>query len=549
MIDLETVEKLLYSEFPSYCFQCNMTRPIGCASSSASSRGVCTKDSTATALQDIIIDGLLKYASAATIVSDDEAEKFSRLYFTTLTNVGFDHVALAAAAEEAQLMACEIDDSLTPVPTDAPASKFVELGVLRHLKDRGMNVGKIVEMVIYGAKGACAYANHAQRAIPGCATEVIAEMIHILGRIPVVRNEDDAMMLFVELCEQCYKAMEVLDMAHRKTQGSPEFTVVSTVPSEGKCILVTGHDHTDLTNLLRLTEGTGINVYTHGEMRNAHAFPAMKKFPHLKGQFGTSWAFQQKEFDAFPGPVLATSNCIMPPRPSYANRCFATGPVSHKDFTYVKNDDFGPVVAAALAAPGFTAEDVERIREEQEGLEPFLQGGAWEQVAAHADDILRLVREGRITKFYVDGGCDAHGSSRQVFTDIAVGASDSTMILTAGCGAYRLIRKKEGGYGDIEGIPRLIDCGGCQDSFSAIKIAVLLAEALECSVNDLPLTLFVELMEQKSYCVLFALLHLGVCNIRIGPSIPKFMEGYVMDRLSDQFGLRQIGTATEELSR
>ncbi len=338
--------------------------------------------------------------------------------------------------------------------------------------------------------------------------------------------------LCLKVGEANFAIMAALDAAHNAALGRPSLAPVPTKPVPGKCIMITGHDMVDLRHLLEQTEGTGINVYTHGEMIPAFAYPELRKHKHLVANFGTSWRNQRKEFPDFPGPVLFSTNCVMPPKESYKGRLFTTGRVGWPGCTYVADHNFAPVIKSARNCEGFTEESVEKWAGEKE----LLVGAMHEEVLKHADTIVDLIKEGKMKHIFFIGGCDGSTPGRNYFSDLAEKVPDDCLILTGACGRYRINKLKN--YGDIEGLPRLLDVGQCNDIFSAVKIAVALSEATGLAVNELPLSLVVSWFEQKAVVVLLTLLYLGIRNIRLGPSLPRFISPEALAILSDKFALK-----------
>jgi hydroxylamine reductase len=299
-------------------------------------------------------------------------------------------------------------------------------------------------------------------------------------------------------------------------------------PVQGKCILISGHDLKDLEVLLQKTQGMGINIYTHGEMLPAHGYPGLKKYTHLVGNYGGAWQDQKDEFARFPGAILMTTNCMMEPQESYKNRIFTTGNVGWPGIPHVPNGDFSPVIAAALAAPGFTADGPEKT---------ILVGFGHNAVLGVADKVIEAVKAGAIKHFFLVGGCDGAKSGRDYYTEFTEAAPKDTVILTLACGKYRFNKLD---FGTIGGIPRLLDVGQCNDAYSAIKIAVALSKAFGCGVNDLPLSLVLSWYEQKAVAILLTLLHLGIRNIRIGPALPAFITPNVLKVLVEKFNIMPI---------
>jgi hydroxylamine reductase len=411
-----------------------------------------------------------------------------------------------------------------------------EVGIDARIDRLGKTTAGLQELIVYGLKGAAAYADHAQilGKEDGQLYAAFHEMLDYLTRKPTDASELLARAL--KTGEINLKAMELLDGANTETYGHPEPTKVRITPVKGKCIVVSGHDLKDLEELLKQTEGKGINVYTHGEMLPCNAYPGLKKYKHLVGNYGGAWQVQRSEFEAFPGAVLMTTNCLQKPRESYQGRIFTSGLVGWPGVTHVSNRDFAPVIEAALAAPGFT-EDVP--------AKYITVGFARNTVMSVAGKVIDLVKQGKIRHFYLIGGCDGAKPGRNYYTEFAEQVPDDCVILTLACGKYRFNKLD---FGDIDGIPRLLDVGQCSDSYSAVQIAVALANAFGCGVNDLPLSLILSWFEQKAVAILLTLLHLGVSNIRLGPSLPAFVTPEVLDILVDKFQIKPIGTVKEDLA-
>jgi len=329
--------------------------------------------------------------------------------------------------------------------------------------------------------------------------------------------------------------MALLDAANTGAYGHPAPTKVRITPVKGKAIVVSGHDLRDLEELLRQTEDTGINVYTHGEMLPCHAYPGLKKFKHLVGNYGGAWQNQRKEFDQFPGAILMTTNCIQKPKDSYRHRIFTSGVVAWPGVRHIADRNFSPVIEAALAEPGFS----------EDGPELYITVGfARNAVLSIADKVIELVKAGKIRHFFLIGGCDGAQPGRNYYTRFAEAVPDDCIILTLGCGKYRFNKLD---FGQIDGIPRLLDCGQCNDAYSAIQIALALAKAFDTDVNSLPLSLIISWFEQKAVSILLTLLHLGVRNIRLGPSLPAFVTPAMLRVLVEKFNIMPIRTVEEDL--
>jgi hydroxylamine reductase len=431
------------------------------------------------------------------------------------------------------------------VSVSDPAASFTPASDLAGLTAQGEAVGlpvsktasedirSLQEVTLYGMKGVAAYADHA--AILGQEDDAVYAFLHAT----LAKMVDDSLGLdaWVGLALECgrinIRAMELLDAGNTGTFGHPVPTEVKLGHRAGKAILISGHDLKDLDTLLRQTQGKGISVYTHGEMLPAHGYPGLKKYPHLAGHFGTAWQNQKKEFEEFPGAILFTTNCLMPPKDSYKDRVFTTGVVGFPGLRQVPNGDFSAVVEKALACDGFAAEA-------DKGS--VTAGFARNAVLGVADKVIEAVKSGAIRRFFLVGGCDGAKPGRNYYTEFVEKAPPDTVVLTLACGKFRFFDKK---LGDIGGIPRLLDVGQCNDAYSAVAIATALAKAFNCTVNDLPLSIICSWYEQKAVAILLSLLHLGIKNIRLGPTLPAFVTPNVLQVLVDNFAIQPIGASAD----
>lgn len=543
-----------------FCYQCEETaKGTGCEKV-----GVCGKDGTTAELQDVLTHlakGVAMYAHRAAELGEREGRVDAfviEALFTTVTNVDFDPERLLAAIrrgvairDEAKSIyerACaeagrqpEILSGPAVWQPEADSDALVFQGQELSIQVRqgllGEDIAGLQELILYALKGAAAYVDHAMilgKEDPQLFAVFHAALNFLTQDSPAV---DDLLAWALKVGELSVQAMELLDAANTGTYGHPEPTPVRITPVKGKAILVSGHDLKDLEAILKQTEGKGINVYTHGEMLPCHAYPGLKKFPHLVGNYGGAWQDQRQEFDAFPGAIVMTTNCIQKPKQSYNDRIFTTGLVAWPGVTHIGADkDFTPAVEAALAAPGF---------EEDEPEKTILVGFGHQAVLGVADKVIQAVKSGAIRHFFLVGGCDGRKSGRSYYTEFARQVPQDCIILTLACGKFRFNKLE---FGAIGGIPRLLDMGQCNDAYSAIKVAGALAEAFGCGVNDLPLSLVLSWYEQKAVTVLLALLHLGVRNIRLGPSLPAFITPKVLDVLVEKFALKPIQTPEEDLA-
>ncbi|MCA8047931.1 hydroxylamine reductase [Burkholderia arboris] len=546
-----------------YCYQCEQTDRTGARPGCASAKGNCGKDATTADLQDLLVHavkGVAQYGAIARAAGkpDRDADRFV-LYamFTTLTNVNF-HAARfvtllreAAQTRDRVKAACEAHaraaGTIVPAPqgpaTWQPAADLTGLleqaasvGVDKGLDTVGADIVGLRALVLYGLKGVCAYAHHAR--VLGYERDDIYEGVEASLAF-LASDPDDVNALLaqaLELGRLNLTVMELLDSANTGRFGAQQPTAVRVSPVAGKAILVSGHDLGDLHALLEQTAGTGIHVYTHGEMLPAHAYPMLKAFPHLVGNYGGAWQDQQSDFAHFPGPILMTSNCIIEPMPQYRQRIFTTGPVGWPGVRHLEHHDYSMLIRAAQALPGFPATAPE---------ETITVGFGRHAVLGVADQVVEAVKAGQIRHFFLIGGCDGAAPGRNYYTEFAEQAPGDTVVMTLGCNKYRFNRHA---FGDIGGIPRLLDVGQCNDSYSAIRIATALADAFECGVNDLPLSLVISWFEQKAAAVLLTLLALGLRNIRLGPTLPAFITPGVLAVLVEQFGIQPIGDAGSDLA-
>jgi len=537
-----------------FCNQCEQTaKGVGC-----SVAGVCGKKPDVAALQDLLmhaLKGLSLYAREGRKVGvvDGEVNRFScEGVFSTLTNVDFDparfQVLINRAAQLTEQLKQKVAGAGGLVNFTDPSASFKPATDLAGLVRQGEEVGiasdheaapdiqSLQQVLLYGIKGVAAYADHA--AILGQADDQVYAFIH--EGLAALTNKELALNDWVGLVLKCgeinLRAMELLDAGNTGTYGHPVPTEVPLGHKKGKCILVSGHDLKDLAELLQQTEGKGIYVYTHGEMLPTHGYPELKKYQHFYGHYGTAWQNQKKEFPEFPGAILMTTNCIQEPQASYHENIFTTGLVGWPGAKHVKNGDFGPVIEKALAMPGFASD---------EDKSSVMVGFARNAVLGVADKVIAGVKSGAIKHFFLVAGCDGAKPGRNYYTEFVEKTPKDTVVLTLACGKFRFFDQK---LGDIGGIPRLLDIGQCNDAYSAIQIAVALANAFDCSVNDLPLSMVLSWYEQKAVAILLTLLHLGIKNIRLGPSLPAFITPNVLDVLVQNFDIKPITTVDEDLA-
>lgn len=535
-----------------FCIQCEqsvVTDSVrGCRA-----LGICGKTAETSDLQDLLVahlQGLVAWVINARKAGLDttEASRFlPKAFFSTLTNVNFDSDRITSYIRECDTLR----DELRAAGTPAPEHRYAELSAAGlcasalsveakkyTLEPEGVDkdIVGLRLLNLYGLKGAAAYLEHA--GVLGVRDlQVEDDLFTVFARLgegPTDANELLAMAMTIGKLN--FRIMEMLEEGNVKTFGAPFPAPVNTRPVEGKCILVSGHDLRDLRLLLEQTEGLGINVYTNGEMLPAHAYPELRRFKHLIGNYGSAWHAQQTEFANFPGPILMTTNCILDPNPGrYADRIFTRSMVGWPGCTHIADDNFTPVIKKALEMPGFTKTEAEKR---------ITTGFGRNVLENAADTLLKMVGEKKLRHIFLVGGCDGVRSSRSYYTDFVKAAPQDTLILTLACGKYRFNGLD---LGSVGGLPRLMDIGQCNDAYAAIRAAVLLAEKAGCGVNDLPLTLVLSWFEQKAIAILLTLLALGVKGIYVGPTLPAFLTPNLVKTLVDMFDLRPISTPEADL--
>ncbi len=509
-----------------FCFQCQQTaHNTGCEGKA----GVCGKKADTANYQDEIIGALIGLARAAkngrpTESTDALVEK---ALFTTITNVNFNNSTIKAIKTEVEQEKHRIS-----------SEKFEDYS-MPEIWDGNADIRSLKSLILFGLKGMAAYAYHA-RVLGKTCREVDQFFYEALYHLGEDEPQDVLLPLVLKTGAVNLKCLELLDHANTEAYGDPVPTEVPLTIEKGPFIVVSGHDLHDMKLLLEQTDGKGVNIYTHSEMLPAHGYPELKKHPQLKGNFGTGWQNQQSEFHNIPAPVLFTTNCIMPLRESYADRIFTTSVVSYPEVTHIGADkDFTPVIRKALECGGY---DEDKEMTGMNGGHKVITGFAHNAVLKHAEKIIQLIKAGKIRHIFLIGGCDGASPSRSYYSDFARLTPPDTLILTLACGKYRL---NDMDLGDIDGIPRILDMGQCNDSYSAVRVASALAEAFGCGVNDLPLTLVLSWYEQKAVCILLSLLYLGLKNIILGPTIPAFVSPAVLEVLQNEFKLR-AATAPED---
>jgi len=536
-----------------FCYQCEQTaKGQGC-----DKIGVCGKPPEVAALQDLLVyalQGLSLVAVEARKIgmTDKEVNSFTcSALFSTLTNVNFDQKYFLETIPRVVKMREDLKSRVRSAggKTDfaSPAAQFEPAGTIEGLLSQASGVGlrtdpgenvdvrSLKHTLLFGIKGIAAYADHAR--ILGQEDDAVYAFIHE-GLVSLTRQDipvNDRIGLVLKCGEVNLRAMELLDAGNTGAYGHPAPTPVPLGHKKGKAILVSGHDLPDIEALLKQSEGKGIYVYTHGEMLPTHGYPGLKKYPHFYGHFGTAWMNQQKEFPNFPGSILMTTNCIQRPAPVYADNIFTSGCVGWPGVTHIENRDFRPVIEKALALPGFT---------EDSNGKTVMVGFARNTVMSVADKVIDAVKGKKIRHFFLVAGCDGAKPGRNYYTEFVEKVPADCMVLTLACGKFRFFDKD---LGTIEGIPRLLDIGQCNDAYSAIQIAVALAKAFNVGVNDLPLSMILSWYEQKAVAILLTLFHLGIKNIRLGPSLPAFVSSGVLDVLVKNFDIKPITTPDEDL--
>jgi len=536
-----------------FCYQCEQAaKGQGCTI-----QGVCGKNPEVAALQDLLIYSLQGLSQIAVEgrkvgVSDKDVNVFTcEAAFSTLTNVDFDPDRLVALIRKSVEIREQLKAKVAKAggKTDVgsgPATLKPEAtldGMLKQAEAVGLksypaadpDILALKHTLLFGIKGVCAYADHAR--ILGQEDEKVYAFIHegLAATAAKDLGLNDLLGLVLKCGEINLRTMELLDAANTGRYGHPVPTKVPLGHKKGKAILVSGHDLLDMEEILKQSEGKGIYVYTHGEMLPCHGYPGLKKYSHFYGHFGTAWQNQAKEFPEFPGAIVMTTNCIQRPQEIYAKNLFTRGLVGWPGITHIPDLNFKAVIDKALALPGFT---------EDSNGKTVMTGFARNAVLGVAGAVIDAVKNKQIRHFFLVGGCDGAKPTRNYYTEFVEKAPKDTVILTLACGKFRFFDKE---LGDIGGIPRLLDIGQCNDAYSAVQIALALANAFGVGVNDLPLSIICSWYEQKAVAILLTLLYLGIKNIRLGPSLPAFITPNVLDVLVKNFDIKPITTPDEDL--
>lgn len=520
-----------------FCFQCEQTASCsGCTGNI----GVCGKTAETAALQDQLTGALIGLARACS--SNQKTADTDRLIleglFTTITNVNFHDNTIKKLIDDVNEEKNRIAPGCTACASPCGNTDYYDMN---RLWDGPEDIRSLKSLILFGIRGMAAYAYHAM--ILGYTSDKVNNFFYkALYVLAEDWEMDELLPVVMEVGEVNLACMELLDRANRETFGTPEPATVPLHVEKGPFIVITGHELYDLKLLLEQTADKGINIYTHGEMLPAHSYPELKKYAHLKGNFGTAWQNQQKEFADLPAPILFTTNCLMPVKPSYADRVFTTEVVSYPEMVHIGEDrDFTPVIEKALALGGF-AEDTAFTG--INGGTSVTTGFGHNAILAVAEQVVNAVKAGKIRHFFLVGGCDGARPGRNYYTEFVKATPADTLILTLACGKYRF---NDLDLGTVDGLPRLMDMGQCNDAYGAIKVAVALAEALGCQVGELPLSMVLSWYEQKAVCILLTLLHLGIKGIRLGPTLPAFISPNVLQFLVDHYHIAPISTPEEDL--
>ena len=538
----KAIEKEKNMENKMFCYQCEQT--AGCTGCTGNT-GVCGKSANTARLQDELTGALIGLARATEgneqLVTEEMNQLVLEGLFTTITNVNFNDETLKLLIDKIEDTKKKLVPNCFTCSDSCGRNNNFDMSTLWTTDE---DIRSLKSLILFGIRGMAAYAYHAS--VLGYTDETISKFFYkALFAIGMKDwGMDKLLPIVLEVGKVNLRCMELLDQANTTTYGTPVPTTVPLTIEKGPFIIITGHDLKDLQLLLEQTKDKGINIYTHGEMLPAHAYPELKKYSHLKGNFGTAWQNQQKEFDNIPGAILYTTNCLMPVKPSYADRVFTTEVVSYPEIVHIGEEkDFTPVIEKALALGGYTKD------QHMTGINGGIQvttGFSHGAVLSVADQVIEAVKNGDIKHFFLVGGCDGARVGRNYYTEFVKQSPADSIILTLACGKYRF---NDLDLGTIGGLPRIMDMGQCNDAYSAIKVAIALAEAFECDVNELPLSMVLSWYEQKAVCILLTLLYLGIKNIHIGPTLPAFISPNVLNFLVENYGLSPIGTPEEDIKK
>lgn len=538
----KAIEKEKNMENKMFCYQCEQT--AGCTGCTGNT-GVCGKSANTARLQDELTGALIGLARATEgneqLVTEEMNQLVLEGLFTTITNVNFNDETLKLLIDKIEDTKKKLVPNCFTCSDSCGRNNNFDMSTLWTTDE---DIRSLKSLILFGIRGMAAYAYHAS--VLGYTDETISKFFYkALFAIGMKDwGMDKLLPIVLEVGKVNLRCMELLDQANTTTYGTPVPTTVPLTIEKGPFIIITGHDLKDLQLLLEQTKDKGINIYTHGEMLPAHAYPELKRYSHLKGNFGTAWQNQQKEFDNIPGAILYTTNCLMPVKPSYADRVFTTEVVSYPEIVHIGEEkDFTPVIEKALALGGYTKD------QHMTGINGGIQvttGFSHGTVLSVADQVIEAVKNGDIKHFFLVGGCDGARVGRNYYTEFVKQSPADSIILTLACGKYRF---NDLDLGTIGGLPRIMDMGQCNDAYSAIKVAIALAEAFECDVNELPLSMVLSWYEQKAVCILLTLLYLGIKNIHIGPTLPAFISPNVLNFLVENYGLSPISTPEEDIKK
>ena len=538
----KAIEKEKNMENKMFCYQCEQT--AGCTGCTGNT-GVCGKSANTARLQDELTGALIGLARATEgneqLVTEEMNQLVLEGLFTTITNVNFNDETLKLLIDKIEDTKKKLVPNCFTCSDSCGRNNDFDMSTLWTTDE---DIRSLKSLILFGIRGMAAYAYHAS--VLGYTDETISKFFYkALFAIGMKDwGMDKLLPIVLEVGKVNLRCMELLDQANTTTYGTPVPTTVPLTIEKGPFIIITGHDLKDLQLLLEQTKDKGINIYTHGEMLPAHAYPELKKYSHLKGNFGTAWQNQQKEFDNIPGAILYTTNCLMPVKPSYADRVFTTEVVSYPEIVHIGEEkDFTPVIEKALALGGYTKD------QHMTGINGGIQvttGFSHGTVLSVADQVIEAVKNGDIKHFFLVGGCDGARVGRNYYTEFVKQSPADSIILTLACGKYRF---NDLDLGTIGGLPRIMDMGQCNDAYSAIKVAIALAEAFECDVNELPLSMVLSWYEQKAVCILLTLLYLGIKNIHLGPTLPAFISPNVLNFLVENYGISPISTPEEDLKK
>lgn len=538
----KAIEKEKNMENKMFCYQCEQT--AGCTGCTGNA-GVCGKSANTARLQDELTGALIGLARAAEgnehLVNEEMNQLVLEGLFTTVTNVNFNDETLKILIYKIENAKKKLVPNCFTCSGSCGRNDNFDMNTLWTTDE---DVRSLKSLILFGIRGMAAYAYHAS--VLGYTDETISKFFYKALFAVGMKDwgMDELLPIVLEVGEVNLRCMELLDQANTTTYGTPVPTTVPLTIEKGPFIIITGHDLKDLQLLLEQTKDKGINIYTHGEMLPAHAYPEFKKYSHLKGNFGTAWQNQQKEFDNIPGAILYTTNCLMPVKPSYADRVFTTEVVSYPEMVHIGEEkDFTPVIEKALALGGYTKD------QHMTGINGGMQvttGFSHGTVLSVADQVIEAVKNGDIKHFFLVGGCDGARVGRNYYTEFVKQSPVDSIILTLACGKYRF---NDLDLGTIGGLPRIMDMGQCNDAYGAIKVAIALAEAFECDVNELPLSMVLSWYEQKAVSILLTLLYLGIKNIHLGPTLPAFISSNVLNFLVENYGISPISTPEEDLKK